>query len=325
MKNYAYGLFLFLLASVFVMSFNINHIDMAAADSDGNISKDFGNLSNLDINNIIQLPLPTACVFNDGDNPKIDKCDEISPDQETLGSDNIFFTLNSPRAFDLYTCTLQVQDGPVLSSFECRISSNVAEAQIEDLDDGDYVFTVTAQRTIGDNNPITQDALEEAASPPFNFRVGIGGDGGGFIDVGTFASEKSNFENLLINEKLGFINLEKKLKNNEKTNTTSLACLIGKMFDGDSLTYGEFNCNRLLIFATTSPTSTSNMSEQGSPYSNDMYIYTVNNALSNGINGYLISCGLTENRGFSGEDNMEVIGVNPIPCRDIFIAYEISS
>ena len=88
--------------------------------------------------------------------------------------------------------------------------------------------------------------------------------------------------------------MEKKLNNNEIINTTSLACLSGNSINskGD-IEYEEFNCNRLFIIATTSPTSTSvsNMSEQGLPYS-DMYIYKVNNALSNGINGDLVSCGL---------------------------------
>jgi hypothetical protein len=98
------------------------------------------------------------------------------------------------------------------------------------------------------------------------------------------------------------------------------------MNGGDRIRYEEFNCNRLLIFATTSPTSTlvSNMSEQGSPYSNDMYIYKVNNALSNGINGHLVSCGITSDAGDTSEDG-KIIEVMPIPCRDIFIVYEISS
>jgi hypothetical protein len=134
----------------------------------------------------LTLPLPKACVFDDDENPKIDpdECEPIENNEETLGSDNIFFTLNSsPQSFDLFTCTLTDQNGAVIGSFDCLITPTVAEAIFESLDDGDYVFTVTAQRTIGDNNPLTQDIIEEAASPPFNFRVGIGGDGGG-SDVG---------------------------------------------------------------------------------------------------------------------------------------------
>jgi len=127
------------------------------------------------------LPLPKACVYDDGENPKIDpdQCEEISNNEETLGNNNIFFTLNSPRSFDSYMCTLQERNGIVITSFDCTISPNVAEADFPDLDDGDYTFTVTAQRTISDNNPLTPDIVEEAASPPFNFRVGIGSDGGG--------------------------------------------------------------------------------------------------------------------------------------------------
>jgi hypothetical protein len=142
------------------------------------LNKIYAQDSNLE--NIIQLPLPTACVFDDGDNPRIDECESISDNGETLGSDNIFFTLNSPQSFDTFTCTLQVREGPVLSSFECGISSNVAEAAIESLEDGDYVFTVTAERIITNNNLGSPPIIERGASPPFNFRVGIGGDGGGF-------------------------------------------------------------------------------------------------------------------------------------------------
>ena len=122
--------------------------------------------------------------------------------------------------------------------------------------------------------------------------------------------------------------MEKKLNNNEIINTTSLACLSGNFINskGD-IEYEEFNCNRLFIIATTSPTSTSvsNMSEQGLPYS-DMYIYKVNNALSNGINGDLVSCGLTKPSFWSDKDKTAVMGETiPIPCGAIFIAYEISS
>ena len=60
----------------------------------------------------------------------------------------------------------------------CQVSNTVAEADLPNIEDGDYTFTVTAIRTISDNNPLTPDTVEEAASPPFNFRVGIGGDGG---------------------------------------------------------------------------------------------------------------------------------------------------
>ena len=70
MKKYACKFFLFLLAPIFLMSFNLNHIDIAtAADSDGNISKDFGNLST-NAESIITLPLPKACVYDDGEDPK---------------------------------------------------------------------------------------------------------------------------------------------------------------------------------------------------------------------------------------------------------------
>ena len=111
-----------------------------------------------------------------------DDCEEISNnnDEGTLGKDNIFFTLVSTRGFDEYTCTLQNRDsGTVITTFDCFISNTVAEADFPNLEDGDYTFTVTALRTISDNNPLTPDTVEEAASPPFNFRVGIGGDGGG--------------------------------------------------------------------------------------------------------------------------------------------------
>jgi len=320
------------------MSFNVNHIDMAtAANSDGNISKDFGNLStnvdNVITDSIITIPLPKACVYDDGENPKLDpdECEEIGNNEETLGRDNIFFTLVSPRSFDSSTCILQDRDaGIVINSFDCTISHNVAEADFLNLEDGDYTFTVTAQRTISDNNPLTPDIVEEAESPPFNFRVGIGGVGTdiGDFDESTFTG-MSQFEALLKNEKLGFINLEKKLKNNELINTTSLACLSSRPSDfEDRIEYREFNCNRLFIIATTSPTSTSvsNMSEKDLLYSNDMYIYKVNNALSNGINGDLVSCGLTEPSIRNDEDKAQIIDFTwPIPCRNIFIAYEISS
>jgi hypothetical protein len=182
-------IYLMIHHSLLITSFTLSFIILSSLFSMNmfSLNKIYAQDSN-NLDTIIQLPLPAACVFDDGENPRIDECDEIDNNEETLGRDNIFFTLNSPRSFDSYTCTLQLQNGVVISSFECGISSNVAEAELENLDDGDYVFTITAQRTISDNNPLTPDAIEEAASPPFNFRVGIGGDGGGF-DEGNFGEQ----------------------------------------------------------------------------------------------------------------------------------------
>ena len=128
--------------------------------------------------NIRTLPLPTACVFDDGDLPKVnpDDCTPISNNEETLGSDNILFTLDSsPELFETFMCTLKDQNGVLVSSGECFKSNNIAEQEYLDLADGTYTFTVTASRTINDNdNDNTDDITETAASPEFNFVVGIG-------------------------------------------------------------------------------------------------------------------------------------------------------
>jgi hypothetical protein len=137
--------------------------------------------------NTITLPLPTACVFDDGDLPKVDPddCTPIGNNEETLGSDNILFTLDSsPELFEIFMCTLKDQNGVLVSSGECGQSNNIAEAEYNDLADGTYTFTVTASRTIPDNNDNNEDITETAVSPEFNFVVGIGSGGSDFNDVG---------------------------------------------------------------------------------------------------------------------------------------------
>ena len=115
--------------------------------------------------------------------------------------------------------------------------------------------------------------------------------------------------------------MEKKLNNNEIINTTSLARLSGNFINskGD-IEYEEFNCNRIIYYCyyITYFNLCFNMSEQGLPYS-DMYIYKVNNALSNGINGDLVSCGLTKPSFWSDKDKTAVMGETiPIPCGSDF-------
>ena len=125
---------------------------------------------------VLTLPLPKACVCDDGEEKyetRIpDDCEEISNnnDEGTLGKDNIFFTLLSTRGFDEYTCTLQNRDsGTVITTFDCFISNTVAEADFPNLEDGDYTFTVTALRTISDNNPLTPDTVKENCKSSFQF------------------------------------------------------------------------------------------------------------------------------------------------------------
>ena len=73
-----------------------------------------------------------------------------------------FFSLVSSRGFDEYTCSLQNRDsGTIITTFECQVSNTVAEADLPNIEDGDYTFTVTAIRTISDNNPLTPDTVEE--------------------------------------------------------------------------------------------------------------------------------------------------------------------
>lgn len=121
------------------------------------------------------------------------------------------------------------------------------------------------------------------------------------------------------------------MKNNEKINTTALACSRG-WIDNDStslnsgsLNLEEFNCDRLLIFATASPIENinSNITNHILTYAHDLYIYKVNNALSNGISGSLVSCGMSYHMGWSDQNSKEIIEISSIPCRDVFIAYEI--
>jgi len=284
----------------------------------------------------IQLSLPTACIFDDEDLPKQDPddCDPIGNNGDTDGRDNILFTLDSsPELFDTFFCTLKNQNGNLVSSGDCFQSKTIAEDEYRDLVDGVYTFTVTASRTITNgNNDNSDDITESGVSPEFVFTVGAGSNGGGTdFGVDVVSPTSSNFspsklKQLLLNEKLGFLNLENKLKTNEVINTTSLACTFGTI--GDSLTIynSEFNCDRLLIFASQPPTSSSdsNTSKHNSPYLEDMYIYKVNNALSNGISGSLISCGISRDAG-RDDDNVNIIEIKPIPCNEIFVAYELPS
>ncbi len=134
-------------------------------------------------NNNIQLSLPTACVFDDEDLPKQDPddCDPIGNNGDTDGKDNILFTLDSsPELFDTFFCTLKDQNGNLVSSGDCFQSKTIAEEEYRDLVDGVYTFTVTASRTVNDNDGDTSDDITESGvSPEFVFTVGAGSNGGG--------------------------------------------------------------------------------------------------------------------------------------------------
>jgi hypothetical protein len=340
MKKYVILTF-FLFVSVYLTTLNINPVN--AADSVENFSKNNANTFSLD--SAIILPLSTACVFDDGELPKVnpDDCDPISNNEDSLGSDNILFTLDSsPQLFDSFFCTLKDQNGVLVVSGECFKSNTIAEEEYRDLADGTYTFTVTASRIVNDSDgDNTDDITQTATSPEFDFVVGIGSDGGsdfgggedplepGAEDAapgGNVFSSSSQFKKLLQNEKVGFLNLENKIKTNEVINTTSLACTFGKLGESLTIYHNEFNCDRLLIFASQPPNSSSdsNTSKHNSPYLEDMYIYKVNNALSNGISGSLIYCGISRDAG-SDNDNVNVIEIKPIPCNEIFVAYELLS
>ncbi len=331
MKKYVILTF-FLFASVYLTTFNTNPVN--AANTVESFSKNHTNTLSLD-SNMIALPLPTACVFDDGDLPKQnpDDCDPIENNGDTDGSDNILFTLDSsPELFDSFFCTLKDQNGNLLVSGDCFQSKTIAEEEYRDLVDGVYTFTVTASRTITNgNNDNSDDITESGVSPEFNFVVGTGSSilasPGDVVNSHISESQisESQFKKLLINEKLGFLNLENKLKTNEVINTTSLACSMGNPFK-DSIYYGEVNCDRLLIFASQSHTSSSinfNTSKPNSPYLEDLYIYKVNNALSNGISGSLISCGMWLDEGPNIHQGF--IEIEPISCDKIFVAYELTS
>jgi hypothetical protein len=330
MKKYVILTF-FLFASVYLTTFNTNPVN--AVNTVESFSKNHTNTLSLD-SNMITLSLPTACVFDDGDLPKVDPddCTPISNNEETLGSDNILFTLDSsPELFETFMCTLKDQNGNLISSGECGQSNNIAEDEYNDLADGTYTFTVAASRTITNNNN-SADITETAVSPEFNFVVGIesGSMGSSILEslggVDSALSE-SQFKKLLLNEKLGFLNLENKLKANEVVNTTSLACSVSDS-DSDPIGYLlEFNCDRLLIFTNQVPISNldSNTSIHNPHYLDDMYIYKVNSALSHGISGSLISCGFVDHEGFSDIDVTKVISIKPISCDKIFVAYELTS
>jgi hypothetical protein len=164
---------------------NILHITNNLFFDSSTISGIFGDNYESKATNQIFLPLPTSCVFADGDSP-LDEydCIPICNNEETGGMDNIFFNLTVNENIYYFECVLQ-ENGVIVNSSDCLMNNNNAQEQYTDLPDGNYTFQIIATKLANTTADTNIDALEtRIETVPFNFHVGRGeGYGVGILEL----------------------------------------------------------------------------------------------------------------------------------------------
>ena len=133
-------------------------------------------------------------------------------------------------------------------------------------------------------------------------------------------SSSLSFSKMILDGKVGFVNLKNKILKNIPINITTLACFEGEAYPLIN-NLREINCNNILIM-TGSQYSIENKDKNVEMenkfifnYSNNTYFYSLRNALDNGIAESLFTCSFMNNY---IPNSLHIIEK---PCEYIFIAY----
>ena len=138
------------------------------------------------------LPSVSACSYDDGDDPisdpENDECFAFQSNGDTFGLDNVLFALVSTEEWETYTCTLVNENDIIVpppgNNNNCRSSSTTAQMVYENLEDGEYTFTITSTRQLDSNNVQLVNSEETGSTPPFIFEVNTGSGSSGGAGTG---------------------------------------------------------------------------------------------------------------------------------------------